>query len=363
MKAIETEFDGYRFRSRSEARWATFFKKLSIPYEYETEGFDLNGTWYLPDFKLPVQNYWIEIKGAVPTEEERKKARLLAIASGNKVFIFHGALWVPGNDDTYMYQPYPGENIEWVEKKGAYCYDTSYLNIIGEDSESICPCRLSTGSTAHTFENCPNTTNLEMGGQYDHLIRALHMAEFSFPFDGDSCKLRMNRYGELQYIVPAHRMDGKNESSRGAHHRVSEYCVPAHRMDGKNESLYLKIPLPSAIKEHEGEFRQLLSTRPPYWEWGVGPLGDLYPEDVYRWCECPSCLKLEITAYGRTSDLSCGCHQDMKDNYPWNTYGEEVRPYRKVREFANRLQDYANDDSPRLKAAYLAARQARFEHR
>lgn len=53
MKAIETIYNGYRFRSRLEARWAVFFDALGIEYDYEPEGFELdNGMRYLPDFKV-----------------------------------------------------------------------------------------------------------------------------------------------------------------------------------------------------------------------------------------------------------------------------------------------------------------------
>jgi hypothetical protein len=38
MKAIETLYRGYRFRSRTEARWAVFFDKLGLRWDYEEEG-------------------------------------------------------------------------------------------------------------------------------------------------------------------------------------------------------------------------------------------------------------------------------------------------------------------------------------
>jgi hypothetical protein len=41
IKAIETRYKGYRFRSRLEARWAVFFDALGVEWEYEKEGFDL----------------------------------------------------------------------------------------------------------------------------------------------------------------------------------------------------------------------------------------------------------------------------------------------------------------------------------
>lgn len=53
IKPIETEYKGYRFRSRLEARWAVFFDALGIEYQYEPEGFELpSGKRYLPDFKV-----------------------------------------------------------------------------------------------------------------------------------------------------------------------------------------------------------------------------------------------------------------------------------------------------------------------
>lgn len=41
IKAIETQYKGYRFRSRLEARWAIYFDTLGVPWQYEPEGFDL----------------------------------------------------------------------------------------------------------------------------------------------------------------------------------------------------------------------------------------------------------------------------------------------------------------------------------
>lgn len=74
IKAIETEYNGYRFRSRLEARWAVFFDACGIEYVYEPEGFELgNGLRYLPDFYLPNDDVWIEIKGKKLSDAEREK--------------------------------------------------------------------------------------------------------------------------------------------------------------------------------------------------------------------------------------------------------------------------------------------------
>lgn len=67
MKAIETVYNGYRFRSRLEARWAVFFDSAGIRYQYEPEGFEVIGfddevIRYLPDFYLPDFGVYCEVK-------------------------------------------------------------------------------------------------------------------------------------------------------------------------------------------------------------------------------------------------------------------------------------------------------------
>lgn len=84
IKAIETKYNGYKFRSRLEARWAVFFDALGVKYEYEPEGFDLgNGRYYLPDFRLKCWgtrgeiedkpfDLYIEVKGKMTYEDAEK---------------------------------------------------------------------------------------------------------------------------------------------------------------------------------------------------------------------------------------------------------------------------------------------------
>lgn len=88
IKAIETVYNGYRFRSRLEARWAYFFDLLGVEYRYETEGYELSdGTRYLPDFWLPKQEEWVEIKGQNPSPDEAKKALRLCLDTGQSVHV------------------------------------------------------------------------------------------------------------------------------------------------------------------------------------------------------------------------------------------------------------------------------------
>jgi hypothetical protein len=92
LKAIETKYKGYRFRSRLEARWAVFFNALGVDWRYEHEGLELSdGSWYLPDFHIferdpasPFPPTVVEIKASSPSDAEVLKL-ILATQSGQSV--------------------------------------------------------------------------------------------------------------------------------------------------------------------------------------------------------------------------------------------------------------------------------------
>lgn len=97
IKPIETRYDGHLFRSRREARQAVFFNELGIAYHYEPEGYELEGVRYLPDFYLPRQDSFVEVKGQYPTVEEMRKAKLLSLYTGKRSAICFGELEPPGH--------------------------------------------------------------------------------------------------------------------------------------------------------------------------------------------------------------------------------------------------------------------------
>lgn len=93
LKALETRYNGYLFRSRLEARWAVFMDNLNVKYQYEPEGYDLgDGIWYLPDFWLPTFNggCYLEVKPTKLTAIEFEKTKRLAKASGKCVILAVG---------------------------------------------------------------------------------------------------------------------------------------------------------------------------------------------------------------------------------------------------------------------------------
>lgn len=94
MKVIETFYNGYRFRSRLEARWAVFFNSLKIKYEYEPEGFVLaDGICYLPDFYLPQLGVYVEVKASFQmiTEEDIIKIDSFSMQEDGQLLLIVGS--------------------------------------------------------------------------------------------------------------------------------------------------------------------------------------------------------------------------------------------------------------------------------
>ena len=112
FKAIETEYKDHMMRSRQEARWAKCLDVLDIPWRYEYEGFHLNGYQYLPDFFLPRQALWVEVKGRPPTEKEFTKATLLAQHDRDNAVLI---TWENFDKDTNK-----DNMLLWVDKNGAF---------------------------------------------------------------------------------------------------------------------------------------------------------------------------------------------------------------------------------------------------
>lgn len=124
IKAIETSYKGYRFRSRLEARWAVFFDVLRIKWEFEPEGFELpGGQRYLPDFFLPKFNHadglgmYVEVKPT--TESDFSKPRALANLTGREVLLAVG----PPNFQVYTVLTPPNPHVGEPP-----CYDACFVS-------------------------------------------------------------------------------------------------------------------------------------------------------------------------------------------------------------------------------------------
>ncbi len=91
LAPIETYYNGYRFRSRLEGRWAVFFDSIGLKFQYESEGWKLpSGIWYLPDFFLPESRTWAEVKPTEFTADEIRKCREVAMGNHRLMLLLVG---------------------------------------------------------------------------------------------------------------------------------------------------------------------------------------------------------------------------------------------------------------------------------
>lgn len=140
IQAIETIYKGYRFRSRSEARWAVFFDTLGIKYIYEPEGYVFDdGTHYLPDFYLPNSKTFFEVKGLELTKEDELKIDKLITYSGKNVAIGYSDMSFQA---TSIYED--KETIFSMDSKSEswliQCYSCNEYQFIGSLGSWSCRC-------------------------------------------------------------------------------------------------------------------------------------------------------------------------------------------------------------------------------
>lgn len=154
LKAIQTEYQNCKFRSRLEARWAVFFDTLGIEWEYEKEGFDLGEAGkYLPDFWLPKLDCWVEIKpSAPPSPDEFTKCKALAEQSGKFVFMLFSDL-CPNHIE------YFGEQVENEPRDS--------IRIVGSN-RYFCPCGDSDGGMC--WGECQECGSIHLGHFGSHAI-------------------------------------------------------------------------------------------------------------------------------------------------------------------------------------------------
>lgn len=313
MKAIETHYKGYRFRSRLEARWAVFFDELGVPWEYEKEGFNLSDTRYLPDFWLPDQQCWIEIKGQHSTDQERRKAGLLTFATNHPVYIFSGEIRIPNVDE----EP-SRDGLDYFEKlelDGAIGYDPGYASIRGVDKSSPCYPGSCIHETDFGYDKCPYQHSIPNIGKESELVCALYTGEI---LSGD----------DFTYYLTLNPDD-------------SLYCT---KIDRVRHAIHKNQPLPQEMQNHYSGFVNLFKRFSINWSWSIGGrIAATEPIGGFRWSECSICGKYGISYEGNEWGLPC--HKSHK-RIP-HAYLYRPCPDR--------------DSTSNLIKAYMAARSARFE--
>jgi hypothetical protein len=99
--SLPTKYNGFQFRSRTEAKWAVFFDEFGVKYNYEDSDFVLkSGARYLPDFFVPKLHAFFEVKGGLFTEEEKRKCFELCEMTKTNVVMLDGP---PDFREYYVY--------------------------------------------------------------------------------------------------------------------------------------------------------------------------------------------------------------------------------------------------------------------
>jgi hypothetical protein len=179
IAAIPTQYKGITFRSRMEARWAVFMDAMGVPYEYEPEGFQLGELRYLPDFYLPLQDAFLEVKNPTADAIDYEKIDRLVMATQKNVFVFSSGPNVPNWDfeSAYLkcYIP-PGLDLDGAPHHGALGEDHGY-------SWCECPhcgrCEIQFNGRADRIGcKCPRSWHGDKGYNFDspRLIKAHQLA-------------------------------------------------------------------------------------------------------------------------------------------------------------------------------------------
>ncbi len=113
---IPTKYKLITFRSRLEARWAIYLDSMSIPWEYELEGFNINNDYfYLPDFYITNFNsasFYLEVKPTIPAPSYLVMLYKFQFLLNQPIYLITGS---PSPENIFLWsinliKSIPGEN-------------------------------------------------------------------------------------------------------------------------------------------------------------------------------------------------------------------------------------------------------------
>lgn len=141
FEAIETVYNGHRFRSRLEARWAIFFDILGIKWVYEPEGFVLSDkTCYLPDFYLPESDSFFEVKGIMSDKDMHKIEMLIKDANKQVVIGYSDFTFQSCNFGDWMGKGVANELTDPSSSVLVHCSECGKWYFSGSEYSYECRC-------------------------------------------------------------------------------------------------------------------------------------------------------------------------------------------------------------------------------
>jgi hypothetical protein len=134
-KAIPTEYNGQRYKSKFEAKVAQFLRERCCNGEidYEPKNFMLEGgVSYCPDFYIPSWRIWIEAKGNID------------VSSALKIDLFSDHVRATGEeylvltpDWCYLYATPNDEIFCWLRNSNSYFIRCNWLRCIGVKDKAL----------------------------------------------------------------------------------------------------------------------------------------------------------------------------------------------------------------------------------
>lgn len=95
-------YQGEYYDSQTEAAWARYFDEAGMPYIHEPSTFRFKVEMYTPDFFLPDQDTYVEVKNGIVTINEIEKVIQLARGVGSNVLLLNG---MPQNMNVHYFSP------------------------------------------------------------------------------------------------------------------------------------------------------------------------------------------------------------------------------------------------------------------
>ncbi|MGW3927852.1 hypothetical protein ACWECC_07105 [Streptomyces microflavus] len=206
IQALPTRYAGHHFRSRLEARWAVFMDHLDIPWDYEPQGYVVDGKPYLPDFLIypdTPQKFWLEIKGTFPTDEEVAAAQGLATGTDITTFVY------------WMKPKPPGPDLSHLSHEQLYGHDQGgyvWLDQYGWREYPTNPPAWELGLTPTAFRLTPGAKPAAKSGfsWWTDCPECGHI-RLLFPAQQDSCP-------SFKYLSDEEATRRSNSMNRGANH-------------------------------------------------------------------------------------------------------------------------------------------------
>jgi hypothetical protein len=350
---IPTRYDGYHFRSKNEARWAAFFKKLGVPYRYEVDRYQVNGGTYLIDFEFQEQeekgitDCLVEIKPKEPTAEECTKAEWLAQTRGIPVYIFYGDQRCPSEKNG-------AQGILYQVRSAWLVYEGQRLPLALHISNEARVALLKLHEAGFRFQctyqhNFPSTLLVGPRPKNSQLLTPQQMLnQVQNLKDVEDELLEVATETIKQFLRGPHC-----EKYVGGHTYLT--CGGGGWWEGCEEGDCLREECQSA-RQLQGMLKRRRQEEKPC-SFHI-EFDESRSSEEHYWAQCTDCHAIGIFPGSFKHDLSCSIHGRETDN-GWQAYLEEAT-FATEEEYRMAHRQLVDVEAKAIQEAYMAAREEQF---